>query len=95
MSTDEMFEELGYKKQWVEEEDEMDLYKKEYFDKDFIEIVFDKTHNLLNIRTENVNQYTTITSILNMQELQAINEKVKELRLGKQLNKEIKSIKEK
>lgn len=75
---DEMFEKLGYKKQWVEE-DEMDLYKKEYFDKDFIEIVFDKTHNLLNIRTENVNQYTTITSILNIQELQAINEKVKEL----------------
>ena len=52
---------------------------KDKLDKNFIEIVFDKTHNLLNIRTENVNQYTTITSILNMQELQAINKKVEEL----------------
>lgn len=76
---DKMFEKLGYVKQWVQDEREMELYKKEYFDRDFIEIVFDKTHNLLNIRTENVSQYRTITSILNMQELQAINEKVKEL----------------
>jgi hypothetical protein len=76
---DEMFEKLEYKKQWVEDENEMELYKKEYFDKDFIEIVFDKTHYLLNIRTENISQYKTITSILNIKELQAINEKMKEL----------------
>ena len=76
---DEMFKKLGYEKQWSRDEDEIELYKKEYFDKDFIEIVFDKTHRLLNIRTENVTTYITITSILNMQELQAINEKVKEL----------------
>lgn len=85
-NADRLFYELGYKKQWVEDEDEMELYKKELFSieescfgKDFIEICFDKTHELLNIRSENVSQFDTITTILNMQELQAINEKVKEL----------------
>lgn len=78
-TADKMFEELGYKKQWVEDEEDMEHYQKEYFDKDFIDITFDKEHSLLNIRTENVTNYRTITSIINMQELQAINKKCKEL----------------
>ena len=76
---DKMFEELGYKKQWVEDESEVELWKKELFGGDFIELAFDKTHELLNIRTENTQEHRTITSILTMQTLKAINKKCEEL----------------
>lgn len=76
---DKMFEELGYKKQWVEDESEVELWKKELYGGDFIELAFDKIHDLLNVRTENTQNYSTITSILTMEELKAINKKVSEL----------------
>lgn len=73
---DKMFEKLGYEK-----ENNIDyfLYRKKYIDNNFIEIVFDLENYLLNIRTEDVINYQTITSILNIKELQAINKKCKEL----------------
>lgn len=76
---DKMFEELGYTKQWVADETEVELWKKELFGGDFIELAFDKIHELLNIRTESTQPYRTITSILTMQELKAINKKCEEL----------------
>ena len=74
---DKMFEVLGYKKD--EAENDYIRYKKIGYNNEFKDIVFDLEHNLLNISTENTSNYQTITTILNMQELQAINEKIKEL----------------
>ena len=74
---DEMFEELNYVKD--EEENDYIRYRKILYNDEFKDIVFDLEHNLLNISTENTLNYQTITTVLNMQELQAINEKIKEL----------------
>lgn len=77
---DEMFEKLGYRKA-----NKHVAYIKE---DDFILFINKKQGVCIH---KEGSEYPAFT----MQELQAINEKVKELRLGKQLNKEIKSIKEK
>ena len=82
---DEMFEKLSYKK--IENNEKWIKYKST---KDYAEIWFDITDREVSA-TNDDSEGIFIT----MQELQAINEKVKELRLGNQLNKEIKSIKEK
>ena len=84
---DEMFKKLRYEKKnldiifsrFWEEWENEDLAKT---------FSFNTEYEIIDITDENKYGIT-------MQELQAINEKVKELRLGKQLNKEIKSIKEK
>lgn len=105
MKADEMFEELRYEK--IEEnvfqnEVENIEYRKTIEDNDFstiikiIEIYNPKFYikpfvNLVVINTDIMQKYSFD---LSLQELDAINEKVKELRLEKQLNKEIKSIKE-
>ena len=83
-TADELFEELGYKK-----ENNPEVEIKYIKDENHI-IRFWKNSQSI-IKQSEEGWYMSIT----MQELQAINEKVKELRLGKQLNKEIKSIKEK
>ena len=75
---DKMFEELGYEK-----EENLELqyiqFRKFIFQNEFQDIIFDLKHNLLNFRRENINFYRTITAIISIKELQAINEKVKEL----------------
>lgn len=83
MSADEMFEELGYEKKKIHLD--IEFYKSK---NDYAEIIFD-----LRDRTISVSNDDNESIYFDMKELQAINEKVKELRLGKQLNKEIKSIK--
>lgn len=100
MKADEMFEELGYELKDEKICPHSYVYIKKY-DFSIKEIVLEKAKHLITICYYKIGtdgRITTINSIeyhLSMQELQAINEKVKELRLGKQLNKEIKSIKEK
>ena len=79
MSADEMLEELRYTKMWVQAESEVEVWRRDIFEGDFIEVAFDITHELLNVCTENIQSYRTITSILNMQELKAINKKCEEL----------------
>ena len=78
---DMMFEKLGYEKE--EGLEGFDLtyikYTKKVWKDEYQDIVFDLEHNLLNTKKENRQFYRTVTSILTMQELQAINEKVKEL----------------
>ena len=65
---DEMFEELGYKKEYLENE-ETEAYIEDIEPSTFrTEIYFHKDKWLIGIHTN-----------VNMQELQAINEKVKEL----------------
>jgi hypothetical protein len=77
---DKMFEELGYEK-----EENLELqyirFRKFIFENEFQDIIFDLEHNLLNFRREDINFYRTITAIISIKELQAINEKIKELRL--------------
>ena len=92
MNADEMFEKLGYNKSY---DDNYIVFSKKLFNDEVKTIVFNLNKNLIDIRTDDIFNLQVITTVLNMKELQAINEKVKELRLGKQLNKEIKSIKEK
>lgn len=92
MNADEMFEELGYNKSY---DDNYIVFSKKLFNDEVKTIVFNLNKNLIDIRTDDIFNLQVITTVLNMKELQAINEKVKELRLEKQLNKEIKSIKEK
>lgn len=84
-TADEMLKELGYEKHSSKSNERFDLYSSD--DEHLIRITF-------NLRTKRIAIHC-YNKALDMQELQAINEKVKELRLGKQLNKEIKSIKEK
>ena len=80
---DEMFEELGYEKQ-------EDKYRIEYSLKQnfthFIvikRICFYKIERDIVIEQWNVTEAITISVNITMQELQAINEKVKELRLDR------------
>ena len=79
---DDMFEKLGYEKGSGHNLGNGEKY-----------IYYSGNYNNINLykKSKKIN----INGSFSMQELQAINEKVKELRLGKQLNKEIKSIKEK
>lgn len=83
MNVDEMFEKLGYEKQEIIDEDTNELicikYTKNIFEDEYQYIVFDTKHNLLNTTREMRNFYRTVTSIISMQELQAINKKVEEL----------------
>lgn len=74
---DKMFEELGYTK--TEDNEETVIYMKSSFFDELIEIVFDKENGLLNVRRTDTKNYQIITSIINMQELQAINKKIEEL----------------
>lgn len=81
---DEMFEELGYEVDWESDEEKIIYVRKDKIDNDFeYRIIFDLEHNLLNfIAYLYDNSFVgrfEITSIISMQELQAINEKVKEL----------------
>ena len=78
--SDEMFKELGY----IKANKHVAYIKEDDF------ILFINKKQGVCIHKEG-SEYPAFT----MQELQAINKKVKELRLGKQLSKEIKSIKEK
>lgn len=75
---DELFKSLRYEK---EENLELDYikYTKQIWKEEYQDIVFDLKHNLINTVREDRGLYRTITSILNIQELQAINQKVKEL----------------
>ena len=73
---DKMFKELDYKK---EEDNNYILFRKELLNKEFKIIVFNLNKELIDIRTEDDYYYQTITTILNMQELKAINEKCREL----------------
>ncbi|MBR2703926.1 MAG: hypothetical protein IKE91_00465 [Clostridia bacterium] len=73
---DKMFKELDYKK---EEDNNYILFRKELLNKEFKIIVFNLNKALIDIRTEDDYYYQTITTILNMQELKAINEKCREL----------------
>lgn len=77
----EMFEKLGYEK--LDGYEGLNLiyikFRKRVWIAEYQEIIFDLEHNLLNIKRENEEFYRTTTAILNMQELQAINEKCKEL----------------
>lgn len=80
---DKMFEDIDYEKIIDNEETEEYLYKDKIFSCMEKHIIFDKEHNLLNFRTDNVSNYETITTILNIQELQAITKKVEELKWEK------------
>ena len=79
---DKMFEELGYLKE-VGRSNNLDIdyikYTKNIFEDETQDIVFDLEHNLLNTTREDRGFYRTITTILNVQELKAINKKVEEL----------------
>lgn len=76
---DEMLLQAYFKKEWVEDENDVELFRKELFVNSFIEVFFDKEHELLNITQEDIAHYRIITSILSVKDLIAINEKVKEL----------------
>ena len=75
---DKMFEELCYEK---EENFELEYirFRKYIFESEFQDIIFDLKNNLINCARENMKHYMTITTILSMQELKAINQKCKEL----------------
>lgn len=73
---DKMFEELGYKK---EQDNNYILFEKELLNKEVKTIVFNLNKALIDIRTEDDYYYQTITTVMNMQELKAINKKVEEL----------------
>lgn len=73
---DKMFEGLGYKK---EQDSDYILFEKELLNKELKIIVFNLNKALIDIRTEDDYYYQTITTVINMQELKAINKKVEEL----------------
>lgn len=77
-TADEMFEDLGYKKEKGICE-EYESYQKPEYDKHYLKMItFDTKSNLLNIHTENLICFN-VTTILNTQELQAINKKCQEM----------------
>lgn len=94
---DEMFEKLGYEKSVDKDDSErFSTYIKYSKDGSYgSTISFDHWDKRICADTFDEDYEWNEAYYFTMQELQAINEKVKELRLGKQLNKEIKSIKEK
>ena len=83
---DEMFKELGY--EIDKDENRTVIYKTNCTETKIYLCVF---YNTLDTRF----RFKLYEQYCDMELLKAINEKVKELRLGEQLNKEIKSIKEK
>lgn len=91
MNADEMFEELGFEKQELNDKltGTILMYNKK------TELKLTRRISFFKNRKIACSENYLYAAKISMQELQAINEKVKELRLGKQLNKEIKSIKEK
>ena len=77
MSADEMFEELGYE---IQVENGFILYNKILeINDEYKVIVFNVKKALVDIRTDDNFNLQVITTVLNMQELQAINKKCKEL----------------
>lgn len=74
---DKMFEKLGYEKE--DETTEYVKYTKNIYEDVFQDIIFDLVHNLVNVVREDRAFYRTITAILSIEELQAINKKVEEL----------------
>ena len=92
-TADKMFEELGYKK--IEDEYNIN-YTKMY---SFIngnrvreQIRFCKLDKYVHIENFNYDTGVIFGKFLNMQELQAINEKVKELRMDKEIREEYKAL---
>lgn len=75
---DDMFEEVGYIKSF---EDNYEMFSKTLFDGDIKTIVFNINKGLIDIRTDDLYNIQVVTSILDIQELKAINEKIKELRV--------------
>lgn len=73
---DKIFEELCYEK---EENFEYIRFRKYIFESEFQDIIFDLEHNLINYTREDMEHYITITAIISIQELKAINQKCKEL----------------
>lgn len=73
---DKMFEELGYIKSF---EDNYEMFSKTLFNGEIKTIVFNINKGLIDIRTDDLYNIQVVTSILNIQELKAINEKCKEL----------------
>ena len=74
---DKMFEELGYE---IENENGFILYNKiSEINDEYKAIVFNVSKGLIDIRTDDNLNLQVITTVLNMQELKAINKKVEEL----------------
>lgn len=80
---DKMFEELDYEKILDDEDVEQYIKKDKLYSCIEKHIIFDKEHNLLNFRTEDISNYQTIITILSIKELQAIDKKVEELKWTK------------
>lgn len=81
-TADEMFEELGYEKKYLNTQN-IQWYIKKLFKNNYTQIIFDvidKTVAASNDKNEAIN--------LDMQELQAINKKCKELRLDRKIREE-------
>lgn len=87
---DEMFKNIkGYKIAYHYENDEIIEYKlvQNYYYEDYIyhlkgeylDIIFDKAHHILNVAQEDCENYKTITAVININIYKAINEKCKEL----------------
>lgn len=74
---DEMFEKLGYKINHVD--NYIICTKKSIINEEIKIIVFNCNKTLIDIRTDDNFNLQLITTVLNIQELQAINEKIKEL----------------
>lgn len=90
MSAKEMFENInGYNIVRYENDDEKIIYQlvENYYYEQFIhhlkgqylEIIFDKKHEKINIVQEDCDNYRTITSIINMEIYRAINKQIEEL----------------
>lgn len=74
---DEMFKELGYE---IHNEEGFILYNKiSEINDEYKVIVFNVNKGLIDIRTDDNLNLQVITTVLNIQELRAINEKIKEL----------------
>ena len=78
-TADELFKELGYKKK--SESNDFILYENEYTMSNRCYIYFKLDKKLVQAETDDDDYEMREASYLNMQELQAINEKVKELEL--------------
>lgn len=90
MTAKEMFENIDrYNVVRYVNNDNMILYQlvEDFYYNDFIkhlkgqyiEIVFDKKHNYLNVSQENCDNYQTITAVINMSVYKAINKQIEEL----------------
>lgn len=90
MSAKEMFENIDrYNIVRYENDDEKIIYQlveDYYYDKfihhlkgQYLEIIFDKKHQKINIIQEDCDTYRTITAVLNMQIYKAINKQIEEL----------------